>query len=409
MSDSKASSRTTANKNSKRNLPPWMGSREHGSKSHGNEPADGGVQKENNEAKKSEHTKESGNLGCGITPPKEIKSNKNSSPSSLGAASFSKLLEGVVFVLSGFVNPERSMLRSQALEMGAEYQPDWNDNCTLLICAFPNTPKFRQVEADYGTIVSKEWISECYNQKKLVDIEIYLMHAGKPWKRQNISPEASQELESSVSRRTQRQTDRRSHAKPTAPVSTKSGSVIPAKECFSASKVKTWAIDDLNKTISWLESQDEKPEDSEIRKIAAEGILVCLQDAIDLLKQNQDLGQLTEQWQCIPRVVEELARLEGAANGSAAPSKKDLCREAMTCKQIYEAEFNRLDDESFVEKKRARTKETKDDNKKNRVDPGDAPAYDSDETIGMTEEEIDLAYNTVAPELSRHGVDLCKR
>lgn len=63
--------------------------------------------------------------------------------------------EGVVFVLSGFVNPERSNLRSQALEMGAEYQPDWNPDCTLLVCAFPNTPKFRQVEADCGTIVSK--------------------------------------------------------------------------------------------------------------------------------------------------------------------------------------------------------------------------------------------------------------
>lgn len=63
--------------------------------------------------------------------------------------------EGVVFVLSGFVNPERSILRSQALEMGAQYKPDWNSDCTLLICAFPNTPKFRQVESDCGTIVSK--------------------------------------------------------------------------------------------------------------------------------------------------------------------------------------------------------------------------------------------------------------
>ena len=60
-----------------------------------------------------------------------------------------------MFVLSGFINPERSILRSQALEMGAEYQPDWNSDCTLLVCAFSNTPKFRQVEADCGTIVSK--------------------------------------------------------------------------------------------------------------------------------------------------------------------------------------------------------------------------------------------------------------
>lgn len=63
--------------------------------------------------------------------------------------------EGVVFVLSGFVNPERSTLRSQALAMGATYQPDWNSDSTLLICAFPNTPKFRQVETNCGTIVSK--------------------------------------------------------------------------------------------------------------------------------------------------------------------------------------------------------------------------------------------------------------
>ena len=31
-----------------------------------------------------------------------------------------------------------------------------------------------------------------------------------------------------------------------------------AKECFSPSKVKRWAVDDLSKTITWLESQDEK-------------------------------------------------------------------------------------------------------------------------------------------------------
>ena len=63
--------------------------------------------------------------------------------------------DGVVFVLSGFVNPERSTLRSQALDMGAEYRPDWTSDCTLLVCAFANTPKFRQVQADNGTIISK--------------------------------------------------------------------------------------------------------------------------------------------------------------------------------------------------------------------------------------------------------------
>ena len=61
-------------------------------------------------------------------------------------------------MLSGFVNPERSTLRSQALSMGATYQPDWNSDSTLLICAFPNTPKFRQVESNSGTIVSKVYL-----------------------------------------------------------------------------------------------------------------------------------------------------------------------------------------------------------------------------------------------------------
>jgi DNA-repair protein XRCC1 len=99
--------------------------------------------------------------------------------------------EGVVFVLSGFVNPERSTLRSQALTMGATYQPDWNAGSTLLICAFPNTPKFRQVETNGGTIISKEWITECYAQKKLVDIEQYLMHAGKPWRKSSSPQDAN--------------------------------------------------------------------------------------------------------------------------------------------------------------------------------------------------------------------------
>ena len=58
-------------------------------------------------------------------------------------------------MLSGFVNPERSTLRSQALDMGAEYRADWTSDYTLLVCAFVNTPKFRQVQADNGTIVSK--------------------------------------------------------------------------------------------------------------------------------------------------------------------------------------------------------------------------------------------------------------
>ncbi|KAK9282522.1 hypothetical protein L1049_005442 [Liquidambar formosana] len=287
MSDSKTS--PTA----KRNLPSWMSSRENGTRSRGKKPADVKVEEESGEGGEPKKAKGHGRTDTGTVSCKGTKSDKKSATSSSGTGNFSKLLEGVVFVLSGFVNPERSILRSQALEMGAEYQPDWNSDCTLLVCAFPNTPKFRQVEADCGTIVSKEWISECYTEKKLVDIETYLMHAGKPWRKSNISHEASHGKEMTPPRKSQKQVEKKSHAKPNASAPSKSGASNPAKEHFPPSKVKKWVIDDLNRTISWLESQEEKPEASEIKNIAAEGILTCLQDAIDSLEQKQDIRQMT--------------------------------------------------------------------------------------------------------------------
>jgi hypothetical protein len=30
--------------------------------------------------------------------------------------------------------------------MGAKYKGDWDSSCTHLVCAFPNTPKFNQVD-----------------------------------------------------------------------------------------------------------------------------------------------------------------------------------------------------------------------------------------------------------------------
>ncbi|CAK9185645.1 unnamed protein product [Ilex paraguariensis] len=376
MDDPKESLDDGDDKNVKRNLPSWMASRENESKSHGKKHTHVGAHGKSNETQ------------------------KKSSPSKSNASGFSKLMERVVFVLSGFVNPERSVLRSQALEMGAEYQPDWNPDCTLLVCAFPNTPKFQQVEAGGGTIVSKEWISECYNQKKLVDIESYLMHAGKPWRRQSTSHEASQDQEPSKSRKFQKQVERGSHLKPSA--SSKTDSSKPAKDFFSTSTLKKWAINDLNNTISWLESQEEKPEPSVIKKVAAEGILTCLEDAIDSFKQEQDIQQITEQWNFIPRVVEELAKLEGAGSGSTLLSKEDLYRQAMACKQIYEVELGHSDDDSLVKMKKPTTDGSeRSANASKSILARNAVAYDSDETIEMTEEEIDQAYNTVASKLCK--------
>ncbi|KAL1138605.1 hypothetical protein AAG570_008668 [Ranatra chinensis] len=75
-----------------------------------------------------------------------------------------KLLDDVVFVISGFQNPLRADIRSKALAMGAKYKADWDSSCTHLVCAFTNTPKFNQVRGS-GKIVKKDWIEECYSKR----------------------------------------------------------------------------------------------------------------------------------------------------------------------------------------------------------------------------------------------------
>ncbi|KAG5602014.1 hypothetical protein H5410_033384 [Solanum commersonii] len=367
----------------KRNLPSWMSSKPGSSGS--------GQSKSNDEGE----TMETAEQAKGRRKTNHGKTLSDEAENEAHFSNFSKLMEGVVFVLSGFVNPERGTLRSQALEMGAKYQPDWNSESTLLICAFSNTPKFRQVEADNGTIVSKEWITECYKQRKLVEIETYLMHAGKPWKRQSVSHESSQDQKPSTSRKSQTRGEKSSPFKTaTAPSSAPSSEEVHSdkvKDGFSPYKVKKWAIDDLNQTISWLENQDERPDPHEMKKIAAEGILTCLQDAIDSLNQGQDMRQITELWECIPRAVEELAKFDGSCVGSAT-MHKDLCKQAATCKQIYEQEYRNREDDELSKKKEQQTRVSG----KAGGAAKDAAAYDSDDTVEMTEEEINHAYNAVA-------------
>ena len=43
------------------------------------------------------------------------------------------VMRGVVFVLSGFQNPERGQLRDKAVSMGASYRKDWTRDCTHLV------------------------------------------------------------------------------------------------------------------------------------------------------------------------------------------------------------------------------------------------------------------------------------
>ncbi|XP_055301935.1 DNA repair protein XRCC1 [Sitodiplosis mosellana] len=85
---------------------------------------------------------------------------------------FDEILRGVVFVISGIQNPERADMRTQGLKMGAKYKPDWDDSCTHLICAFKNTPKYKQVQGS-GIIVNKDWIGDCFTQKKKLPWQDY--------------------------------------------------------------------------------------------------------------------------------------------------------------------------------------------------------------------------------------------
>ncbi|KAI4355679.1 hypothetical protein L6164_004426 [Bauhinia variegata] len=378
----------SANKASKRSLPSWMSSRENEDENNGKKPTWDGEDEKRGEGDTPSKSKGHGKGHMDRSASKQPENGGKSSASSLESRSFNKLLEGVVFVLSGFVNPERSILRSRALEMGAEYQPDWNSGCTLLVCAFPNTPKFRQVEADCGTIISKDWILECYAQRKLVDIESYLMHAGKPWRRGNKSHQDNEAQIPSPPK----QVGRGSPSKPSASTKSKAKDANPAKKPFSPSEVKKWAIDDLNRTIQWLESQEEKPYPSEITKIAAEGILTCLQDAILSLKEKQDVQKATEDWKFIPRIVEELAKFDETGSNVASMSKEDLLQQALNCQRIYEAKLNSLDDNR---RRKSDTSEQPRKTGRTKAISSGAAEYDSDETIEMTEEEIDLACRTL--------------
>ncbi|KAG8433800.1 hypothetical protein GDO86_012245 [Hymenochirus boettgeri] len=107
------------------------------------------------------------------TPPEKPAQKK--SPSASQPVEMGRILQGTVFVLSGFQNPFRSELRDKALELGAKYRPDWTQDSTHLICAFANTPKYSHVKAAGGIIVRKEWILDCHRNKQRLPYKKYLM------------------------------------------------------------------------------------------------------------------------------------------------------------------------------------------------------------------------------------------
>lgn len=66
---------------------------------------------------------------------------------------FNRIMEGVVFVLSGFQNPFRGELREKALEMGAKYRPDWTPDSTHLM--WVDHPQDIHKSADYTGSIKK--------------------------------------------------------------------------------------------------------------------------------------------------------------------------------------------------------------------------------------------------------------
>ncbi|KAF7261907.1 hypothetical protein EG68_00875, partial [Paragonimus skrjabini miyazakii] len=97
-----------------------------------------------------------------------------SSPSS------SHPLSDVIFSLSGYQNPLRNEVRKKALDLGATFRQNWSTDCTHLICAFPNTPKFKEAK-NKGIIVSDKWIQQCHLTKSKVNWRPYRVgHAPSP-------------------------------------------------------------------------------------------------------------------------------------------------------------------------------------------------------------------------------------
>ncbi|KAG0611189.1 hypothetical protein M758_7G122400 [Ceratodon purpureus] len=275
---------------------------------------------------------------------------------------FSKLLEGVVFTISGIQNPERGQLRSKGLEMGAQYLPDWSTDCTLLVCAYMDTPKFKQVQADGGSIVSKDWILECYKKHKLVDFERFVLNKGRPWRLSDI--------------------------------------VLKRKKvnCGSEEEIRKWAQEDLTSIIYWLQQQDTKPEPEELEFTAAQGILVCLEDAVKSLTENRGLSSIIENWGFLPRAVKELAAIEEGEGGCTTTSRSTL-QEAERLKGIYEESLKEFLSSSrkltnlIDEKKTLRNGEGEVDDDATEVmsdvDSQETVDYDSDDTTVMDSKTIE--------------------
>jgi DNA-repair protein XRCC1 len=68
-----------------------------------------------------------------IKKPNLFSATQNDKQSNTKQSPKNQILKGVIFALSGFVNPERTEIRDKGLKLGAKYRPDWTDECTHLM------------------------------------------------------------------------------------------------------------------------------------------------------------------------------------------------------------------------------------------------------------------------------------
>nr|CAH8845930.1 unnamed protein product [Trichobilharzia regenti] len=124
-------------------------------------------------------------------PPKTPETSEVRRTAKPSHSTSNKPLSNVIFTLSGYQNPLRSQIRDKALELGAKYRQDWTTDCTHLICAFPNTPKFNTVKGK-GIIVSDKWITQCYETKSCVPWRSYRVgRAPSPPNATSVQPPTS--------------------------------------------------------------------------------------------------------------------------------------------------------------------------------------------------------------------------
>lgn len=96
-------------------------------------------------------------------------------------------------------------------------------------------------------------------------------------------------------------------------------------------------------------------------------------------KLFQDMRPVMEQWMFVPHVVKELVELESGRSKKGSLSVEELCELAITCKKVYESEYGRLDGSPRWKGKHKVAGDEEDN------------GNDSDQTIEMTEEEIEIA------------------